>query len=34
VPPTARAGDLPVAQRQIVEVIAALNRRVRYLLLD
>ena len=34
VPPTTRAGDLPVAQRQIVEVIAALNRRVRYLLLD
>jgi ABC-type sugar transport system ATPase subunit len=34
VPPTTRAGELPVAQRQIVEVIAALNRRVRYLLLD
>jgi ABC-type sugar transport system ATPase subunit len=34
VPPTTRAGDLPVAQRQIVEVVAALNRRVRYLLLD
>jgi len=32
--PTARAGDLSVAQRQMVEVIAALNRNARYLLLD
>jgi ABC-type sugar transport system ATPase subunit len=34
VAPTARAGELPVAQRQIVEVISALHRRVQYLLLD
>jgi ABC-type sugar transport system ATPase subunit len=32
--PTARAGELPVAQRQMIEVIAALNREARYLLLD
>lgn len=32
--PTARAGELPVAQRQMIEVIAALNRDARYLLLD
>jgi ABC-type sugar transport system ATPase subunit len=32
--PTDRAGDLPVAQRQMVEVIAALNRNAHYLLLD
>ncbi|HEX3782656.1 MAG TPA: sugar ABC transporter ATP-binding protein [Pseudonocardiaceae bacterium] len=32
--PTTRAGDLSVAQRQMVEVIAALNRNARYLLLD
>jgi ABC-type sugar transport system ATPase subunit len=32
--PTARASELPVAQRQMIEVIAALNREARYLLLD
>ncbi|MDX6350331.1 MAG: ribose transport system ATP-binding protein [Streptomyces sp.] len=32
--PTDRAGELSVAQRQMVEVIAALNRDARYLLLD
>jgi ABC-type sugar transport system ATPase subunit len=32
--PTDRAGDLPVAQRQMVEVVAALNRNARFLLLD
>jgi ABC-type sugar transport system ATPase subunit len=34
VSPTERAGDLSVAQRQMVEVIAALNRNARYLMLD
>ena len=32
--PTDRAGELSVAQRQMVEVVAALNRNARYLLLD
>ncbi|MET8830632.1 sugar ABC transporter ATP-binding protein [Streptomyces sp. NPDC004610] len=32
--PTDRAAELSVAQRQMVEVVAALNRNARYLLLD
>ncbi|MFE4667202.1 sugar ABC transporter ATP-binding protein [Streptomyces sp. NPDC056716] len=32
--PTERAAELSVAQRQMVEVVAALNRNARYLLLD
>jgi len=32
--PTALVGDLPVAQRQLIEVTAAVNRRARFLLLD
>ncbi len=34
VEPTARVRDLSVAQRQLVEVITALHRNVRFLLLD